>query len=160
MSTGRILIGMTSHSTLGDTGRSTGAYIPEVAHAWQVFAAAGYDVDLMSVQGGTPPLDAVDRADPPQAAFLDDPVMAERLTRTLIPAEVDPAAYDAIFWAGGHGAAFDLPDDAAGAALTARLYDAGRVVGAVCHGPAALERDPRRRHAAGGRARGGRLHRR
>jgi putative intracellular protease/amidase len=134
----RILIGMTSHDRLGDTGRSTGAYIPEVAHAWRVFADAGYDVDLMSVRGGKPPLDAVDRADPVQRDFLDDPVMAARLRSTVTADEVDLDSYACVFFAGGHGAAWDLPDDAPTIGLVRRAYEQGLVVGAVCHGPCAL----------------------
>ncbi len=135
---GRILIGMTSHGRLGDTGRLTGAYIPEVAHAWRVFRDAGHEVDLMSVRGGTPPLDAVDRSDPVQRDFLDDPDMAARLHHTLVAAEVDLDRYAVLFFAGGHGAAWDLPDDPATIDLTRRAYESGLVVGAVCHGPCAL----------------------
>jgi putative intracellular protease/amidase len=138
MSGGRILIGMTSHSELGNTGRSTGAYIPEVADAWKVFSDAGYEVDLMSVRGGTPPLDAVDRSDPVQLAFLDDPVMSARLSDTLVAVDVDLDRYAAVFFAGGHGAAWDLPSDRPTIELTRRAYESGRVVGAVCHGPCAL----------------------
>ena len=134
----RVLIGMTSHAQLGDTGRSTGAYIPEVAHAWRVFVDAGYDVDLMSVRGGLPPLDAVDRADPAQRDFLDDPTMAARLRSTLTADEVDLGRYASVFFAGGHGAAWDLPDDPPTIELTRRAYEQGLVVGAVCHGPCAL----------------------
>jgi len=133
-----VLIGMTSHDRLGDTGRSTGAYIPEVAHAWKVFSDAGYAVHLMSVRGGMPPLDAVNREDAVQRAFLDDPEMATRLRETAVADEVDPADYASVFFAGGHGAAWDLPDHAPTLELTRRAYESGAVIGAVCHGPCAL----------------------
>ncbi|HEY5960933.1 MAG TPA: hypothetical protein VIV60_30465, partial [Polyangiaceae bacterium] len=59
----RILMAMTSHSTLGDTGKSTGAYLPEIAHPLEVFSHAGYEVDFASVAGGTVPLDGLDTND-------------------------------------------------------------------------------------------------
>lgn len=133
-----ILIGMTSHGELGDTGRSTGAYIPEVAHAWRVFADAGHEVQLMSVRGGMPPLDAIDRADPVQRAFLDDPEMSTRLRQTVVAAAVDPHDYAVIFFAGGHGAAWDMPNDQRTAELVRHAHEGGAVIGAVCHGPCAL----------------------
>lgn len=133
-----VLIGMTSHDRLGDTGRSTGAYIPEVAHAWKVFRDAGHEVHLMSVRGGMPPLDAVDRNDPVQREFLDDPEMSARLRQTVRAESVNEANYAAVFYAGGHGAAWDLPDDVATMDLTRRAYEGGAVIGAVCHGPCAL----------------------
>lgn len=129
---------MTSHGQLGDTGRTTGAYIPEVAHAWHVFAEAGHCVQLMSVRGGMPPLDAVDLGDPVQRAFLNDDVMSQRLRQTVLAAAIDPADYAAVFFAGGHGAAWDLPDDAATIDLIRRAHSAGVLIGAVCHGPCAL----------------------
>jgi putative intracellular protease/amidase len=134
----RILIAMTSHDKKGDTGESTGAYLPEIAHPYAVFTKAGYAVDFASVRGGRVPLDGVDRKDPVNAAFLDDPEVERRLHASAASASVDPSGYVAIFFAGGHGAMWDLPDDAAFARATTRLYEAGGVVGAVCHGPAAL----------------------
>ncbi len=84
-------------------------YLPEAAHSWKVFINAGYAVDLISVRGGRPPMDGVDRSDSVQQAFLDDPEMSVKLTNTLRPDQIDPADYDAVVYAGGHGAMWDFP---------------------------------------------------
>jgi len=133
-----VLIALTSHSELGRTGRRTGAYLPEIAHPWRVFRASGLTVDLVSVTGARPPLDGVDESDAVQAEFLADPEMSAKLSATRTPGQVHAADYDVIFFAGGHGAMWDFPDDTALAALTRDIYEAGGVVAAVCHGPAAL----------------------
>jgi putative intracellular protease/amidase len=128
---------LTSHDKKGNTGEKTGAYLPEVAHPWVALRAAGYHVDLASPKGGQPPLDGVDRKDPAQAAFLDDPEMAEALAHTLTPAQAAERHYRAVFFAGGHGTMWDFPDAKELADLAAETYERGGVVGAVCHGPAA-----------------------
>ncbi|MFL5303682.1 MAG: type 1 glutamine amidotransferase domain-containing protein [Polyangia bacterium] len=132
----RILIATTSHTTKGHTGQPTGAYLPEIAHPHVVFERAGYTVELASVRGGSIPLDGVDGADAASLAFLEQHRGA--LAGSLPAADVDPARYDAIFFAGGHGAMWDLPDDRAFMRASAAIYDRGGVVAAVCHGPAAL----------------------
>ncbi|MEU9100355.1 type 1 glutamine amidotransferase domain-containing protein [Streptomyces sp. NPDC048361] len=133
-----VLVVLTSHAELGDTGRATGYYLPEVAHPWRVFTDAGYRVDLASVQGGTPPASGVDLSDEIQKAFLSDPEMAVKLADTLSPEAIDPDAYDAIFFAGGHGTMWDFPGSTALAEHARDVYEAGGVVAALCHGPAAL----------------------
>jgi putative intracellular protease/amidase len=135
--TRRALIAMTSQHTMPN-GRETGVYASELAEAWQVFSEAGYEVDLVSVRGGRPPMEAVNPDDPVQRAFLSDPVMTAKMADTPTAARLDPAGYDIVFVAGGHGAACDLPEDRGLAELIAGAYSAGGVVAAVCHGPAAL----------------------
>lgn len=134
----RVLIALTSHDKKGDTGESTGAFLPEIAHPYAVFTRAGFSIDFASVRGGRVPLDGVDRKDPVNAAFLDDAEVMRRMNDSAAASAVDPSLYDVIFFAGGHGAMWDFPDDAAFAQAAARIYEAGGVVGAVCHGPAAL----------------------
>jgi putative intracellular protease/amidase len=134
----KILIALTSHDRLGDTGRSTGFYLPEAAHPWKVFTDAGYDVDLVSVRGGKPPVDGADTSDPIQRAFLDDAKIAAQLAATPRPQDIDAADYDAILYVGGHGTMWDFPDDQALAGLARDIYEADGVVAAVCHGPAGL----------------------
>jgi putative intracellular protease/amidase len=136
--TNRILLVLSSHGQLGDTGRTTGYYLPEAAHPWKVFTEAGYQVDLVSPRGGQPPVDGVDLSDEVQRAFLDDPVMSTKLANTRRPDDVDASDYDAIFYAGGHGVMWDFPDNRTLAGLARDLYESGRVVAAVCHGPAGL----------------------
>ncbi len=133
-----ILIALTSHGTLGNTGRATGFYLPELVHPYNVFRQAGYEVAFVSPQGGQPPMDGVDPADPQLRAFLDDAAVMTQLTQTPTPAALNAAEYAAIFYAGGHGAMWDLATDVALATLAADIYAHGGVVAAVCHGPAGL----------------------
>ncbi|MBB5801877.1 putative intracellular protease/amidase [Saccharothrix ecbatanensis] len=134
----KILIALTSHERLGDTGRSTGFYLPEAAHPWRVFTEAGYEVDLVSVRGGNPPRDGVDPSDAAQTSFLADEVVAAKLAATPTAAQVDAGEYAAILFAGGHGTMWDFPEDSALAGVARDIYEAGGVVSAVCHGPAGL----------------------
>ncbi|HUQ07999.1 MAG TPA: type 1 glutamine amidotransferase domain-containing protein [Kofleriaceae bacterium] len=137
--TNRILIATTSHDKKGaTTGEPTGAYLSEVSHPYRVFADAGFEIEVASVRGGKVPLDGVDRADETNAALLDDSRAMAKLEASIPSADVDPARYDAIFFAGGHGTMWDLPTDPGFARATAAIYEAGGVVSAVCHGPAAL----------------------
>jgi putative intracellular protease/amidase len=129
---------LTSHDKLGETGRGTGFYLSEAAHPWQAFASSGYQVDLVSPRGGTPPMDGADLTDAVQKAFMDDGEMAVKLASTSRPADIDPDAYDAIFYAGGHGTMWDFPDDDRLAGISRAIYQSGGVVSAVCHGPAGL----------------------
>lgn len=133
-----ILFALTSHDKKGSTGESTGAYLPEIAHPHAVFTAAGYAVDFVSTRGGDVPLDGVDRNDPVNAAFLDDPALMRQLHASAASTSVDPSRYAAIFFAGGHGAMWDFPDATAFSQAAASIYESGGVVGAVCHGPAGL----------------------
>jgi putative intracellular protease/amidase len=134
----RIVLAMTSHDKKGTTGEPTGAYLSEISHPHRVFEQAGFEIDFASVRGGRVPLDGVERTDPTNAAFLDDPRLMKKLESSIPSSRIDPARYDAIFFAGGHGAMWDLPGDAAFASAAAKIYEAGGVVSAVCHGPAAL----------------------
>lgn len=130
----RVLIALTSHSQLGDTGRSTGFYAGEAAEPWSVFTKAGYQVEVVSVAGGKPPVDGLDETDPDQQQFFAE----ADLEHTRTAADLNAADYDAIFYAGGHGAMWDFPGDKALASLAAAIYENGGVVAAVCHGPAGL----------------------
>lgn len=134
----RILIVLTSHDTLGDTGRKTGFYLSELTHALDVFTRAGFEVDYVSPKGGKAPMDGVSREDALNRAFLDDAKQLARLDKTLRPDDVDAQRYAAIYVPGGHGTMFDLPKDERLNALIGNLYARGGAVAAVCHGPAAL----------------------
>jgi putative intracellular protease/amidase len=130
----RALIAVTSHGILGDTGRATGFYASEAAEPWAAFRAAGYEIEVVSVAGGKPPIDGHDGTDPDQQEFFS----SVDLEHTPAAADVDPAGHDMILFAGGHGTMWDFPDSAALGHLAAGIYERGGVVGAVCHGPAAL----------------------
>ncbi|MEM9805564.1 MAG: type 1 glutamine amidotransferase domain-containing protein, partial [Cyanobacteria bacterium P01_D01_bin.56] len=128
---------LTSHKELGNTGKTTGFFVSEASHPYDVFVhQAGYTVDLVSPQGGEPPRDGEDADDPLNQQFLTE--MAKPLANTMTPDRVNPGEYDAIFFAGGHGTMWDFPNNEALAAIAVNIYKAGGVVGAVCHGPAAL----------------------
>ena len=134
----RVLIVLTSHAELGDTGRATGFHFSEMTHPFWVFHEAGYIIDFASPAGGAAPMTAADRSDPQNARFLDNPRLVAAIENTQQLSTLDPARYDAIYFAGGHGTMWDFPDDPGVQRVTAAIYEQGGVVGAVCHGPAAL----------------------
>lgn len=134
----KILFVLTSHDRKGNTGQATGFYLPEAAHPWAVLQAAGFDIDFISTRGGQPPMEGADAADAASRRFLEDRKVMEKIGNTRTPAQVQGADYSAILFVGGHGTMWDFPGDGALAQVAASIYEAGGVVGAVCHGPAAL----------------------
>lgn len=134
----RVLMVLTSHDRLGETGRATGFYLSEVSHPHQVFSDAGFQVDFASPKGGAAPMDGVNRDDAINAAFLDNSELMANIQNTLPLSEVDATGYDAIFLAGGHGTMWDFPDDADLQAATAAIYERGGIVAALCHGVVGL----------------------
>lgn len=139
-----ILLVLTNHAELGDTGKPTGFYLSEAAHPYEVFTENGNPVTLASPDGGFAPLD-------PKSLELEDNVNASfwkkygngnmekpGVEKTIALSEVDPKEYGAIFFAGGHGAMWDFPDSATLQKVTTSIYENNGAVGAVCHGPAAL----------------------
>ncbi len=139
MTTPRIVIVVTSHGELGDTGKKTGFWLEELAVPYLTLTRAGAEVDIASPLGGRPPADPSseksDNAD--VRAFLDDRIAMDKLANTL---RIDALAkdYDAVFVAGGHGVMWDLATSSSMAELLSSTYRRGAVVAAVCHGPAAL----------------------
>ncbi|MFD2767895.1 type 1 glutamine amidotransferase domain-containing protein [Micromonospora eburnea] len=135
--TSRALLVLTSHDDLGGV-RRTGYYVGEAADPWKVFTDAGYVVDIASIAGGTPPEDGRDEDDPTQREFLADPHIAAQLADTPSLADVDPSDYDIVFFVGGHGTMWDFPTSPDVERVGRAVYEAGGVIAAVCHGPAAL----------------------
>lgn len=133
----KILFVVTSHGELGDTGRKTGYFLSEVTHPWSVLGNT-YDIDVVSPKGGKPPVDGFDLSDPINEKFWNDPEWQAKMSNTLTPGQVDPSKYKAIFYAGGHGAMWDFPNNEELAAIASAIYEAGGIVSAVCHGPAGL----------------------
>lgn len=136
----KVLIAVTNHDQLAGTGKPTGWHCAEVSHPLKVFRDADLVVDFVSPNGGHAPMDpgSEDHDDPVNRAFLDRADDQRKLADTLSPGQVDPSEYGAIFFAGGHGTMWDFPDASQLQTLTAQIYEKGGVVGAVCHGPAAL----------------------
>lgn len=133
----KILFVVTSHGELGNTGKKTGYFLSEVTHPWSVLGEA-YEIDVVSPKGGRPPVDGFDLNDPINRKFWDDPEWQDKMSATMTPEEVDPGQYKAVFYAGGHGAMWDFPDNVKLAEIAGKIYENGGIVSAVCHGPAGL----------------------
>jgi putative intracellular protease/amidase len=137
-----ILMVLTSHDRLGDTGRKTGFWLEEFAAPYFVFKDAGATITLASPQGGQPPLDP--KSDEPDSQtdatrrFKGDPAAQQALAHTVKLATVSAGDYDAVFYPGGHGPLWDLAEDRDSIKLIETMYGAGKVVAAVCHAPAAF----------------------
>ena len=133
---------LTSHDTLGNTGRKTGFWLEEFAAPYYAFLDAGATLTLASPQGGQPPLDP--KSDDPDAQtddtrrFRQDPAAQQRLAATRRLAEVQAADYDAVFYPGGHGPLWDLAEDPKSVSLIETMLAAGKPVAAVCHAPGVL----------------------
>jgi putative intracellular protease/amidase len=142
----KILMVLTSHDKLGDTGAKTGFWLEEFAAPYYVFKDAGATVTLASPLGGQPPLDP--KSDDPSAQtdatrrFQADPATQSVLASTLVLADVSAADFDAVFYPGGHGPLWDLAEDKSSIALIEAMLATGKPVAAVCHAPGVL-RHPR-----------------
>ncbi|WP_370901103.1 type 1 glutamine amidotransferase domain-containing protein [Chryseobacterium gossypii] len=134
----KILFVVTSHDKKGNTGENTGYYLGEVSHPWEVLHKAGYEIDFVSPKGGTPPVDGFDLKDPVNKEFWENKEYKNKIDHSLQPSQVNPDDYSVIFYAGGHGAMWDLADNAELAGIAAKIYEKGGIVAAVCHGPAGL----------------------
>ncbi|MEN5162332.1 type 1 glutamine amidotransferase domain-containing protein [Achromobacter kerstersii] len=138
----KILIVLTSHDTLGNTGRKTGFWLEEFAAPYYAFVDAGATVTLASPQGGQPPLDPksddLDAQTDDTRRFRQDAEAQRLLASTRRLAEVQAADYDAVFYPGGHGPLWDLAEDAKSVALIETMLAAGKPVSAVCHAPGVL----------------------
>lgn len=138
----KILMVLTSHDELGDTGEKTGFWLEEFAAPYYVFTDAGAEVLLASPKGGQPPLDP--KSDTPDAQteatarFRADPEAAKALATTHRLEDVVNEHFDAVFYPGGHGPMWDLAEDLNSIGLIESTYAAGKPVAVVCHSPAVL----------------------
>jgi putative intracellular protease/amidase len=137
-----ILMVLTSHDQLGNTGKKTGFWLEEFAAPYYVLKDAGARVTLASPRGGQPPLDPKSDADDAQTdatrRFKEDPAAQAELASTKKLADVAAADFDAVFYPGGHGPLWDLANDKSSVALIEAMQAAGKPVAAVCHAPAVL----------------------
>lgn len=137
MSVKHVLFVLTNAGTIGPNQRATGYFFPEVAHPYEVFDKAGVAIEYASPLGGTPPEDGYDETDPAQRAFRDSAAI-RRMAHSRKLSEVDVLDYDAIFFPGGLGPMVDIWKDADVKNAVIRAWNGGKIVAAVCHGPAAL----------------------
>jgi len=139
----KILMVLTSHNVLGNTGKPTGFWLEEFTAPYYTFADAGAQITVASVKGGQPPIDP--KSDDPgnqtesMERFKKDPATQKVLASTIKLSEVNSKDYDTVFYPGGHGPLWDLVDDRNSIALIEAFYDAGKPVAAVCHAPAVFK---------------------
>ena len=136
----KILMVLTSHDQLGDTGKKTGFWLEEFATPYYVFKDAGAQVVLASPKGGQPPIDPASTAPDAQtsstARFHDDSAATSMLANTCKLSDVVDEEFDAVFYPGGHGPLWDLAEDRDSIHLIEKTYADGKPVAAVCHAPA------------------------
>lgn len=138
----KILMVLTSHDELGNTGKKTGFWLEELAAPYYAFLDAGAEITLASPKGGQPPLDP--KSDEPDSQtdetrrFHADSEAQAALASTVPLNTVDQAAYDAVFYPGGHGPLWDLANDAHSISLIEQTLQAGKPVALVCHAPGVL----------------------
>jgi len=139
----RILMVLTSHDQLGETGNKTGFWLEEFASPYYVFKDANADITLASPDGGQPPLDP--KSDEPDfqtdatRRFKEDQDAQTALANTVKLTDVSAEDFDAVFYPGGHGPLWDLAEDRSSIALIESMYAAGKPVAAVCHAPAVFK---------------------
>lgn len=139
----KILMVLTSHDQLGDTGKKTGFWLEEFAAPYYVFKDAGADITLASPKGGQPPIDPSSDSDGAQTEatkrFKSDEAAQKELAHTAVLAKVSADGFDAIFYPGGHGPLWDLAEDGDSKSLIETFAASDRAIGAVCHAPAVFK---------------------
>lgn len=142
MASPRILMVLTSHDDLGETGQKTGFWLEEFATPYYVFRDAGAEVTLASIKGGQPPIDpksALAEWQTDETRRFDADSDGKKALSTTHPiSEIEADGYDALFFPGGHGPMWDYPGNETLAHLIEAFDRAGKPIGAVCHGPVAL----------------------
>jgi putative intracellular protease/amidase len=140
----KILMVLTSHDRLGNTGRKTGFWLEEFAAPYFVFRDAGVELTLASPNGGQPPIDPKsdlpENQTPAMTRFKQDGAAQKQLSQTAKLSEMNSGDFDTIFYVGGHGPMWDLVDNADSIALIESFYNSGKPVAAVCHSPAVFHR--------------------
>ncbi len=139
----KILMVLTSHDQLGDTGKKTGFWLEEFAAPYYVFKDAGAEITLVSPKGGQPPLDpkseAADALTDATKRFQGDVAAQDQLANTHVLSTISADGFDAIFFPGGHGPLWDLAEDADSIGLIQDFAASDRPIGAVCHAPAVFK---------------------
>jgi putative intracellular protease/amidase len=133
----KILFVVSSASHIGPLNRTTGNLLTEVAHPYEAFKKQGYDIDIYSVKGGDAPIDLVELEDPVNIEFLAGDGPARFQTTSSIE-EVSLEGYDAMFVPGGLAPVVDMPDNLTVQSIIRTMWENGKIVSAVCHGPVSL----------------------
>ena len=137
----KILMVLTSHDELGDTGKKTGFWLEEFAAPYYAFLDAGADITIVSPAGGQPPLDPNSDTEDAQTKdtkrFKKDSAAQEQLATTKKLADVNADDFDAVFYPGGHGPLWDLAVDKNSIALIESFITQDKPIAFVCHSPAA-----------------------
>ncbi len=140
----KILMVLTSHDQLGNTGRKTGFWLEEFAAPYFVFRDAGIELTLASPRGGQPPVDPksdlLENQTPAMARFKQDKAAQQALAQTVRLADMREEEFDTVFYVGGHGPMWDLAESTDSIALIESFYDSGKPVALVCHSPGVLHR--------------------
>jgi putative intracellular protease/amidase len=138
----KVLIVLTSHSELGNTGKKTGFWIEEFAAPYYTMADAGVDITIASPKGGQPPIDPksdeAENQTPATERFHADAALKEKLAQSIVLSTVKESDYDAVFYPGGHGPLWDLANDSDSISLIETFYKNNKPVALVCHAPGAL----------------------
>lgn len=137
-----VLMVLTSHDRLGDTGRKTGFWLEELAAPFYAFKEQGAEITLASPKGGRPPLDPKSSEPASQTdatrRFEADAAAMAQLSNTVKLSDVHQAAFDTVFYPGGHGPLWDLAEDETSISLIESFVSANKPVGFVCHAPGVL----------------------
>lgn len=140
----KILMVLTSHDQLGNTGHKTGFWLEEFAAPYYVFKDAGVDVTLASPKGGQPPIDPKselpENQTPAMERFNKDVEAKKALSQTAKLADIKAEDFDTVFYPGGHGPMWDLAEDPHSIALIESFYNANKPIALVCHAPGVLHR--------------------
>src|SRR5437868_1441535 len=138
----KILMILTSHDQLGNTGRKTGFWLEEFAAPYFVFRDAGAELTLASPKGGQPPLDPKsdlpENQTPAMERFKLDETAQQALARTVRLKDVKAKDFDTVFYSGGHGPMWDLAESPVSIALLESFYESGKPIALVCHSPGVL----------------------
>jgi putative intracellular protease/amidase len=138
----KIVMVLTSHDTLGSTGRRTGFWLEEFASPYFVFRDAGVELTLASPKGGRPPIDPKsdlpENQTPAMARFKQDARAQKELSQTVKLETIKSEDYETVFYVGGHGPMWDLAESPVSIALLESFYNSGKVIALVCHSPGVL----------------------
>lgn len=131
---------LTSHNQLGNTGKQTGWHLAEASHIYFPLVEAGFQVDFASPKGGKADINehSLDLTDHLNERFMSNQEIKHQIENTIPVAKINPEIYQILYFPGGHGTMWDLPDNKDVQKLVREIYQNNGIISAICHGPAAL----------------------